>query len=918
MDKGIDINILYSENGVFIGCYYYRGKNKYQIDFPLCKNNELLNKLIKSDKYYDISLLEDLWLEDILEDDEEGYIVRYENLYDIEDETKKRLGLPFKNNIDIELESKYFIGNKNFEIEYSFKDRDLGKLDGFYTRYGNVIDFDGNYFLLDRNQFKLIEEIDNYEKTSNVNEQAVFLAKVKRKGEKAKAEVDDYIKNEDYFFPETLDLDIVKHSDTHLELVPGFNELDEELNTVLSKDDAISSINSFLLNNKRHRVFLDEDLSRDFNHINKIKDISGSQVPKFLNNPFEFIPESIDLDEFGKRVKGLKIRTYIVRPFVHCKEDSNSGWFDFDTGVEIKEEMGADDEENIQDDKIIDLDKYKDIIDEAQRSGENYVYFDNKWIKVDTQQGNQFLEAEKEISSKFKDKKVDIKNLNYILDIYDNIEKLEYDTSLVKIKKDLYNNRLVHYEKPKFLNANLYTYQQEGFMWFKFLRYEKLGGLLADDMGLGKTLQVIAFMAFLKEMGELKPSLLVVPSALIDNWKSEIDKFTYNMNDIYVHRGRNRIKESKYVESRNITITTYETLVRDQVILGKIDWNLLAIDEAQKIKNASTLASSAVKAMKCKYPIALTGTPVENNLSELWSIIDFVQPGLLGSYSWFKEKFQTPIEQNIHSEDLVFEAKKELMDRIGPVFLRRTKEDKLDNLPKKYETTRLCGLSKEQEIAYSRIINTIKKGKTKGRILGYLQELIQICSHPRLVEGDIDEKSNVLIAECDKLKETINILKEISKLDEKVVIFTKYKKMQKILRKVIFDKLGVWSSVINGEISKNRLEIIEDFEAQEGFNVLILSPRAAGVGLNIVGANHVIHYTREWNPAVENQATDRVYRIGQEKDVKIYYPICVSEKGVTVEEKLNELLEKKKKLVKEVVIPMDKLKITQEDFMDII
>ncbi|WP_132995206.1 DEAD/DEAH box helicase [Sporanaerobacter acetigenes] len=916
--EGIDINISYGDKGILIESFYYKGKNKQPIIFPLGGNHEILNKIIKLDKYHSIFLLEDLWLEDILKTSKDDYIIYYENLYDVERQVAEELNLPLVKDIKIILKSNYFIGSKEFDIGYSLEDENLNKLDGFHRRYGNVIEFDGKHFLLDKEQYKLIEEIDNYEKTDDLTNQGIFLAKVKKKAGKAGAQVDDYIKNEEYFFPETLNLDIVKHSDVHLELIPSFNELDDKSNEILSEEKSISAINSFSLDSKRHRVFLNEDLGRDFNHINQVRDIKDSQVPRFLNNPFEILPESIDLDQFGERVKGLKIRTYRAQPFVYCKEDADTGWFDFDTGVEIKKETEIDDEEDVKNDKLIDLDKYRDIVNEAQKTGEDYIYFDNKWIKVDAQQGKEFLDAEREISSKFKDKKVDIKNLNYILDIYDNIERLEYSTNLVRLKQDLYSKCLVKYEKPKFFNANLYEYQQEGFMWLKFLRYEKLGGLLADDMGLGKTLQIIAFMAFLKEAGEFKPSLVVVPSALIDNWKSEIEKFTYNLRDIYIHRGPHRVKESSYIRNKDITITTYETLVRDQMILGKVDWNLLVIDEAQKIKNSSTLASSAVKAMKSKYPIALTGTPVENSLSELWSIVDFVQPGLLGSYSVFKEQFQIPIEENIDNEGLILRRKDELINKIEPIFLRRTKEDKLDNLPKKDEIVIPCSLSEEQEIAYYEIIEKVKKGEAKGCILACLQELIQICSHPRLVEGDVNGKTDTLIAESYKLAETINLLAEINKLGEKVIIFTKYKKMQEILRKVIFDKFGVLSPVINGDMNKNRLEIIEDFETKKGFNVMLLSPRAAGVGLNIVGANHVIHYTREWNPAVENQGTDRVYRIGQEKDVKVYYPICISDKGKTVEVKLNELLEKKKKLVKEVVIPMDKLNITEEDFMDII
>lgn len=917
--EGIDINYSYHDNGIIIDCFYYKGRNKDRIKFPVRQNVKLLNKVIKLDEYYKVSLLEDLWLDDILHDNKINYIILYEDLYDIDKEIARELRLPFTNDIDINLKSSSFIGNKNFDISYSLIDNNLGKIDGFYIRYKNVIKIGKNFYLLSKEQYKLLEEIDNYRETSDLNAQGVFLAKVKEKAKKAGAKVDDYIKNEEYFFPEALDVDIVKHSDTHLELVPKFDDLDDSTNIELSKKGNISSINSLLVNNKRHRVFIDNRLKNDFNDVSRKRDIKGVQVPKLINNPSAFLPESINLERFSDRVKGLKIRTYKAQPFLHCNKDSNSGWFDFNTGVKIREENLFENEEDNQ--VIVDeigVDEYEKLIKQAENNGENYIYGGDRWIRVDVLNGTKFLEANDKLRSKFNGKKVDIKNLTYVLDIYDNIKDLEYSLDVIKIKEDLYNKKLVYYEKPKFLDANLYEYQKAGFMWLKFLRYEKLGGLLADDMGLGKTLQVIAFMAFLKEMGELKPSLIVVPSSLIDNWIHEVCKYTHNMDDIYVHKGPCRIKESNYIESRNITITTYETLVRDQVELGKVNWRLLVIDEAQKIKNSSTLISTAVKGMKCMYRIALTGTPVENNLRELWSIIDFVQPGLLESYSWFRKEFQIPIEKNINDDKLIAEKKEKLISKIEPVFLRRIKEDKLDNLPRKEDKIEWCNLSKEQEILYFKVISEVKSGKAKGRILACIQELIQICSHPRLISKNISVKSSILISECDKLKKTIEILEDIKSLNEKVVIFTKYKVMQEILRKVIYDKFKIWSSCINGEINKNRLEIIRFFESQNGFNVMILSPRAAGVGLNITAANHVIHYTREWNPAIEVQATDRVYRIGQKKDVKVYYPICTSHRGTTVEERLNELLNKKKKLIKEVVIPMEKLKITEKDFIDII
>jgi len=918
--KHIKINFSYKDEGVIIDIIYNKGRYSEKVKLPLNLNKDILRYIINSNEYHKLLVFEELWLEDILETSGDNYIIKKDNIYEIGLETLQELGLPYYNDIHIKVKSKNYVGSKNFNIDYSLISREYGILDGFYKRYANVIIFDDKKMLLSKEQFALLEQIDNYDVTDDINVQAMQLAKVKRKAEKAKAEVDEYIKNEQYFFPEKLDLDLRKHDDTLIELIPYLEELDKDHNEVLLNSDNISTINSFGYGNKRTRIFLDEVLVKNYNSIKENRKITGTQVPRFLKNPSEFLPDGIDLDKFSDRVKGLKIRTYKVRPFIDCKKDSNSGWFEFNTEIRLEEEMNIsldlDDELETDEYKsIINLQEFKEMIEAAKRSGEKYIYFHGKWIEIDPDEGEKFIQAQDKISNRFADGKVDIKNLRYVLDIYDNIEKLEYSNNFLKLKEEFLTEDFTHYQKPKYLNANLYPYQKEGFNWLKLLKYWKLGGLLADDMGLGKTLQIIAFMAYLKEYNELKPSLIIVPATLIDNWISEIEKFTSGLGYVYIHRGSNRIKDPQIISRFDIVITTYETLVRDQIILGKINWSILAVDEAQKIKNATTLVASSVKALKCKIPVAITGTPVENNLSELWSIVDFVQPGLLKSYSWFKKEFQEPIEENIDNDKIVESKSSKLISIIEPIFLRRIKEETLENLPKIEEEFIFSSLSKYQEKLYIDIVNEIRNNNSRKFVLSYLQQLIQICSHPRLLTGNINVESKVLINESNKLKDTLRLLKNIKEKGEKVVIFTRYKNMQQILRKVIFDEFEIWCNIINGDISNNRLRLISDFENKEGFNVLILSPRAAGVGLNIVGANHVIHYTREWNPAVEKQAIDRVYRIGQKRDVKVYYLISTSTRGITVEEKLNELLNKKKKLFNSIVIPIDKLKITEDELL---
>ncbi|WP_427338273.1 DEAD/DEAH box helicase [Caloranaerobacter sp. DY30410] len=916
------INIIkkYGKIGIIYDILY---KDNIKVFFPLLKNNDkIIDCIIKSDHYDLINLLEELWLEDlILLDEEENYYIPYDLLYELEDDVKEKLEIPEDGKFEIKIKSYNYLGHPEFNIDYEILHPIEGKLGNYYLRYGNIIKFNDKEYLLNKAQYKLIEEIDKFEKTNDVNKQAVFIAKVKKKAEKSKAVLDEYLENEACYFPEEIDVDIKKHNDHYIELRPLFKDLNDEINSKIQGEKELKVINSYINKNKRERVFLTDKVLNLYKKINEKKDIKEADVPRFINNPQAYLPDDIDLTGFSDRVKGLKIRTYKTQPYVKAKENSEYGWFDFEVGVAInvENELFEEDGQNIENKlymKTIETEEFKKLIEIAKKNGEDYIYYKGSWIKVDIEEGEKFLEAKEVYDKRFKNKKVSITDIPYILDIYDNLTTLEYDLTLIELKKELQNRDLLTYKKPSLLNAELYKYQQEGYLWLKILSYSRLGGLLADDMGLGKTLQVIALIAYLKEIGQLKPSIIILPSALIDNWVKEIKKFTFNITDIYIHHGFNRYKTEDIIKQYDLVLTTYETLVRDQLLLGKIDWNLIVCDEAQKIKNSNTLATTAVKALKSRYRVALTGTPVENGLSELWSIMDYVQPGLLKSYEWFKKNFEVPIQKNLYDEKLLEDKKRQLIELIHPVFLRRTKEDKLDNIPKKYEKKIRVSLSKKQEELYADIVYKVKTQGAKNKVLAYLQQLIQICSHPRLLMDEIPD-TKTLLEECDKLKMVISLLNDIRLKDEKVIIFTKYRKMQNILRKVIREKFKIYPNCINGQVKGNRVNIIKEFESKKGFNVLILSPRAAGVGLNIVGANHVIHYTREWNPAIEKQATDRVYRIGQEKDVFVYYPICTSSLGVTVEERLDELLEDKKKLFKDVIIPVDKLQINEKDFTDL-
>ncbi len=913
----LDITYELEENGIKIMCFSPSGI----IKIPLFLNSKEKLKDLSTRDFEKLNLLDSFWQKSLVAEgkDNDCCFMFYDSLYEIPEMDRKILGLPVERDITAKVRSKGILYRSNFNVtaQLYLNHEPLGKL---FRRHKNIVYFGKEHILLPKEIYELLSEIEKYSTTDNPVEQAKFVAKIKYKAKLAGAELDKILQAEEVYLPDKLDVEIKKHSDEHLELFPKFGEeIDEIVKDVQGPLASYNTLRGEGIN--RRRIFLEDNVKQSYNKIIEKKDIKGADVPKFLTNPYSVLPEEIDISKFGQRVKELGLRVYRANPYVSVTPDKNSsGWFDFDSGGIVEPIMyGNDfdkDEQELEkaaDVKKINLEELKMLAEKAKEQGEDHIYYDGQWINIDVDKTENFITAwERELGAK---KKIYLSNLSYVLKIFENIDSLEYNETAFKIKNQLTRRFDVsNFEAPANLtNCNLFKHQKEGYLWMQNLRQNLLGGLLADDMGLGKTLQVIAFMCFLKDNDALSPSLVIAPSTLLDVWEREIGNFS-KITSVYQHRGPNRYKNIEMIKNYDVVLTTYETLVKDQLILGQIDWQVVACDEAQKIKNSTTLSTIAVKALKAKTKLAVTGTPVENNLGELWCIVDFVQPGLLNSYNEFRNRFQKPIENNIEKGNRSKQARDELLNTIKPVYIRREKEDILD-LPKKHEHSLAVDLSSVQEKIYSGLIQEYKAGRKeqKGMALAVIQKLIQVCAHPRLVSGNELVSTKQLIDESGKLKLTLNILDEIQQRGEKAVIFTHYKKMQAILKKVLLDRYGINCSVINGDVKQNRIQIIDHFQNTPGFSVIILSTRAAGLGITITAANNVIHYTRSWNPAVENQATDRVYRIGQKRDVNIYYPISVSSRGSTVDERLDEILQQKRILARDIVIPSKYIKVGKQD-----
>jgi non-specific serine/threonine protein kinase len=454
----------------------------------------------------------------------------------------------------------------------------------------------------------------------------------------------------------------------------------------------------------------------------------------------------------------------------------------------------------------------------------------------------------------------------------------------------------------KALKATLRPYQQAGVNWLRLLSQLGLGACLADDMGLGKTMQVISLLLVMKKSDNDKPSLLVLPASLLANWKTELERFAPSLRCLFIHSSQLNKKamddmanESTALNNTDVVLTTYGTLMR-QDWLQQQEWQLLVLDEAQAIKNPSARQSKAVKTLKAKARIALTGTPVENRLSDLWSLFDFLNPGLLGSARRFKGFVKSLSERE--SDQYA-----PLRNLVSPYILRRLKTDRsiISDLPEKTEVSAYCGLSKAQAAQYQQAVTQLAKAiantdgiKRRGLVLSYLLRFKQICNHPSQLLGDdeYDPKKS------GKFQRLAQLCEEIASRQGKLLVFTQFREMTTPLANFLAQQFGQPGLVLHGGTPiKQRQKRVEQFQDEEGPPFFILSLKAGGTGLNLTEASHVIHFDRWWNPAVENQATDRAFRIGQKKNVLVHKFVCQG----TVEEKIEALINEKTALASDLL-----------------
>jgi len=707
---------------------------------------------------------------------------------------------------------------------------------------------DGACYYIPKDIFKLWKAIESndyesgYEKTAIVQQLAV----------QAHITLDNFLEREAYHIVDSYQIEpkLVGNETLQLSIVGNTEQETTHLNTTNSRS-------SVKRENMRERYVTPKNIAKDVQKIRQKSIFKGEEIPTLLQNPEAFFPDltqPFDLEKFSDRVTGF---VKVVRP-TPMTIDGKRAWFDNETGEEL-----------ILDEELL----RQDILAQPEQK---FVQHQKNWVYVDKQLKEVIglTSSEEQVT---KDR--------YALEIKGNEERLTYNLS----KND--QTTIQEYELPAKTKATLFAHQREGYNWLCSLYEQGFSGLLADDMGLGKTIQVLTFMQRQFEQQKLFPALIVLPIALIENWVNEIEKFAPELSSkIYIHKGASRIKNLEMLEQQQLIFTSYDTLKIDQLLLGQIAFECIILDEAQNIKTNGSSRSRAIRAMQGKFRLAMTGTPVENSLEELWTIMDFVEPGALGALSIFKKQY-------IKNENY-----EELKQALQKYYLRRTKDEVMrEHLPTKHllQPIYVQASPLQMELAASMLTNVRAKTSSLLSVIGSLRVLY---AHPKALMN-LDHQQDI----PPKFEAVMKILREVQRKNEKVLIFTEFKKVQAFLKRAISEEFHISVPVINGE-TDNRSEVVKYFNKQEGFGVMLLSPKAAGVGLTITGANHVIHYTRWWNPAVENQATDRAYRIGQQKDVYVYQIITQDSTNFpdgTVEEIMHQILSDKAYLADNVIVPFD-------------
>ncbi len=855
----------------------------------------------------------------------DGCLVPFENIYLIDADDRMLLGVPERYDKALRLRADGMLNNSDFKYKLEFlthvPDGDLLN----YERGGNIIICGDEKYLLSEEQYELLRKVEFFNeeedavKTTDYNLRA--FAEIKELAIEAGCNLDSYLENENVYVPEKIKIE-VGSDEQGFTVEPALDiEENKKFQNYFERGRKVQGQYPLQKENgERVRVVLDPSQKESLEQLKKTggKHKTREQIKEFTEHPTEFFdPDVFDLSElYSDRVIEIGIYKPKFYPFI-CPY--KSCWI---AGATVETPENGTTKINISNEE--ELDSLRESIKEAEESNKFIVDYKNAQIDIEDA---RFLAdtAEKQLKSPDKPIKTEGSGRKVLI-IEENAEEVGFAVKERVIER---GDKYTLFKDPYLQEGfSLKEHQEEGVAWLQHMYNSKASGcLMADDMGLGKTLQILYFMDWhSRKFPNHKPYLIVAPVSLLENWENEYERF-FMKPRMYVNRLTSKDVPRQFnrdivdrMQNMDIVLTNYESLRIAQLNFCAVEFDIVALDEAQKIKTPGTLVTNAAKALKSNFKIAMTGTPVENSLLDLWCIMDFCVPGLLGNAKAFAAQYQNPLKKE--DTDIVALGN-EVHEKLGVYFMRRLKKDAAKDLPEKYEFKQQVEMPSVQESTYRNVINNYVSGQQPNMLLT-IMDIREISEHPYLYDSTLQKHEyDELVETSARLQATIPFLDRIKARDEKAIIFAERKETQKMLQRVCLERYGLVTKIINGDTpsivtrlssgKQSRQASIDDFQAVDGFNVIIMSPVAAGMGLNVTAANHVIHYSRHWNPAKENQATDRAYRIGQEKDVYVYYPMAVCKSFKSFDETLDELLSRKTSLATSTIFPTERVEVKQDE-----